>query len=143
MKKIINGKKYDTDTAEFVCFTSYGNGSSDFRHWSEELYRKKTGEYFIYGEGGALSKYACSVAQNEMCGSEQIKPVSYEYAQKFVEEYGTADEYEEFFGEVSEEDPLQVSAKIKASDYQKIRRYAEQNTMTIVDVISKLVESLD
>jgi len=55
MKKIINGKRYDTETAQLIGSASYSN-RTDFRFWSEELYRKKTGEFFLYGEGGPASK---------------------------------------------------------------------------------------
>ena len=49
MKKIINNKMYNTETATEVA--SYDNGCylSDFRHFREELYRKRTGEFFLYG----------------------------------------------------------------------------------------------
>ena len=47
MKKIINYKKYDTETARVVGSWSYGN-PGDFRYQVETLYCKKTGEYFFY-----------------------------------------------------------------------------------------------
>ena len=57
MKKIINGRKYDTDTASMVGEWSDGY-PSDFRYEAETLYRKRNGEYFILGEGNAMSRYA-------------------------------------------------------------------------------------
>ena len=56
MKKIINGKLYDTETAKLIGRSYHGEGPRDFRHYSEELYRKRTGEYFLYGEGGPMSR---------------------------------------------------------------------------------------
>ena len=55
MKKIINHKMYNTETAERLASSSNGYGYDDFRYMEEQLYRKKTGEFFLYGEGGALS----------------------------------------------------------------------------------------
>ena len=75
MKKVISGRRYDTDTAKKVGEASYSN-CSDFHYWSEELYRKKTGEYFLFGEGGALSKYQQEVGQNEWTGGKEIIPLS-------------------------------------------------------------------
>ena len=49
MKKIINGKKYDTETAEYVDRWSNDLCHSDVHWCSEELYRKKTSEFFLYG----------------------------------------------------------------------------------------------
>lgn len=46
MKKIINGKMYNTETAEFI--DSYESGyPKDFAYVYEALYRKKTGEFFL------------------------------------------------------------------------------------------------
>ena len=52
MKKIINGKKYDTATARLVGKWLYGNGKRDFYLQHEKLFCKKTGEYFLHAKGG-------------------------------------------------------------------------------------------
>lgn len=54
MKKIINGKKYDTETATSVGEYSSNYACSDYKHYDETLYKKKTGEFFLYGEGDQL-----------------------------------------------------------------------------------------
>jgi len=100
MKKIINGKKYDTDTAKFLL--SRSNDYTGFSYCYEELYLKKTGEFFLYGKGGAMSKYSRSCGDNTWCGGEEIVPLTEAKAKKFVEEYGDADDYEKIFGEVEE-----------------------------------------
>ena len=46
MKKIINGKKYDTDTAEQIGYDNNGLLCSDLSYIEETLYKKKTGEFF-------------------------------------------------------------------------------------------------
>lgn len=52
MIKIINKRKYDTSMAEeLLCYAS-GHDNTRFRYYSETLYRKRTGEYFLHGEGG-------------------------------------------------------------------------------------------
>jgi hypothetical protein len=101
MKKIINGKRYDTETAQLIGSTSYSN-RTDFYFWSEELYRKKTGEFFLYGEGGPASKYSRSTGQNSWSGGEKIAPLTREEAQEWAEKYLDADEYEEVFGRIEE-----------------------------------------
>ena len=101
MKKIINGKKYDTFAATEVC--SYDNGCtySDFNFVEEVLFLKNTGEFFIYGKGGPASKYS-ERCGSIYCGGSEIKPVTIEEAKAFFERHGDADEYEKFFGEVEE-----------------------------------------
>ena len=102
MKKIINGKKYNTETATKLGDRWNGLSKSDFGRVYEELYRKKTGEYFLYGEGGPMTKYSVSVGQNCWTGGEMIIPLTEEEAREWVEMYLEADEYELIFGEVEE-----------------------------------------
>ena len=100
MKKIINGKKYDTDTAKKIATHSRCHG--DFSDYSETLYLKKTGEFFLYGSGGPMSKYATPAGQNSWSGGSEIIPLSKEKAQKWAEKHLGVDEYETLFGEVEE-----------------------------------------
>lgn len=101
MKKIINGKKYDTDTAKNLGSAGY-NHLGDFSFWREELYQKKTGEFFLYGKGGAMSKYARRTGLNEWSGGEEIIPLSPEEARKWAEKNIEAEEYERIFGTCEE-----------------------------------------
>ncbi len=101
MKKIINGKKYDTETAEVIGYWSNHLGSNDFNSLSETLYKKKTGEFFLYGEGGANTRYSKSNG-NSSWGSSTIIPFAEREAMDWLEEHGDADRYEEVFGEVEE-----------------------------------------
>lgn len=101
MKKIINGKMYNTETAALKGLDSYSN-TRDFAYWLEELYQKKTGEFFLYGKGGANSKYSRSCGQNEWCGGEDIIPMTVEEARAWAEKHLNADEYQDVFGVVEE-----------------------------------------
>ncbi len=56
MQKIICKKVYDTATATLVkkvTFGEYGNPEG----YEESLYQTETGNYFLYTNGGANSKY--------------------------------------------------------------------------------------
>lgn len=66
MKKIINNKLYNTDTANSLIYWYNDLPSNDGYYYAEELYIKKTGEYFLYGEGGALSPYAAMIARADV-----------------------------------------------------------------------------
>ena len=60
MKKIINGKKYDTETARMVgCFV-WEKNKEDVNYSVEILFCKKTGEYFLYEEDNIISEYYIS-----------------------------------------------------------------------------------
>ena len=102
MKKIINGKKYDTDTAKEVGYDNNGLLCSDFSYIEETLYKKKTGEFFLCGRGGAVTKYAeCKPGEFSRSG-EAIVPLKEDEAKKWAEDHSTVEEYEKIFGEVEE-----------------------------------------
>lgn len=141
MKKIINGRLYNTDTAKEV--GSYSNclGYGDFRFLNESLYRKKTGEFFLYGEGGPMTRYA--VRDGDMwAGGEDITPMSVESAKKWAEEYLSADEYEGIFGPVSEEDPKYkvFSANLTIEDYTKLKSMSESSGRSMSAILCELIE---
>jgi hypothetical protein len=51
MKKIINGKMYNTETAEEIGSWENTPYKSNYIYFKEYLYRKRTGEFFLYGSG--------------------------------------------------------------------------------------------
>ena len=59
IRKVINGKAYDTTTAERVALIEFKNlGRSDF-HWERtDIYKTEKGQWFIAGEGGACSSWS-------------------------------------------------------------------------------------
>lgn len=97
MKKIINRKMYDTETAERIADDSFG-GVKDFDYWAEELYLKKTGEFFLYGEGGANSKYSKKLDIDTWGPGETIIPYSEEETKDWLEEHDCAEAYIKLFG---------------------------------------------
>ena len=102
MKKIINGRLYNTETAEKIAEWNNSIYGNDFRSCEETLYKKKTGEYFIYGSGGALSKYSVPCGNNGSSGASDITPLSKDNVKIWMENYGTPDSYIKEFGEVPE-----------------------------------------
>ena len=140
MKKIIRGKKYDTDTAEYIDSYHYSN-KSDFRYVYEELYRKRTGEFFLYGTGGPLSKYRVEVGTNEWSGGEEITPLDLTDAKDWVEKHCDADKYEELFGTV-EDDGEKVVTTISLSKpvAQMLENQAIEHRVSKSKWIEKLIK---
>ncbi|MCI5954479.1 MAG: hypothetical protein MRZ49_07915 [Lachnospiraceae bacterium] len=101
MKKIINNKLYNTDTATLIGEYENGYSCSDFCHMAEYLYKKRTNEYFLYGTGGPLSKYGERIG-NEMCGGSVIIPLSDKVARAWAMKHMDADEFINAFGDVEE-----------------------------------------
>ena len=139
MKKIISGKKYDTDTAQEVG-SCYFSNPGDFHHYSEKLYRKKTGEFFLYGEGGPMSKYAKQIELNIWSGGKAIIPLTYKEATEWGEAHLDGDEYEEVFGEVSESlEAITVTYSIPTAAAALIKREAEKAGKSQSSLITDLI----
>lgn len=133
MKKIIGGKRYDTETAEYIGEGNNGYQCTDFHWFEESLYRKRTGEFFLHGEGGPLSKYARAVGSTRY-GDEKLVPITLDEAKAWVEEYLDADDYERLF-EVEEENMINFSVNLPASLYTEIREEAEEKNATMKDIV--------
>lgn len=142
MKKIINGKLYNTGTAEKVGLWSNGRSTRDFRCVYETLYRKKTGEYFLHGEGGAMTTYAENVGDMRGWG-ERIYPMTYDEARSWAENKLDADEYEAIFGEVAEDDSItDFNCRIPASTVEKLKRAASKAGKTQVQLLVEWIDTL-
>ena len=57
MRKVIKGKLYNTETAEELASDSNGQTPGSFEYSVETVYRTKSGAFFMYGHGGAMSRY--------------------------------------------------------------------------------------
>ena len=103
MRKVIEGKRYDTETAKQIAAASYSN-YGDLAYWAEGLYRTKKGNWFLVGEGRALTQYSRSVGQNETGGGSAIIPLTRGKALAWLGAHAPASEaYEEYFANVVEE----------------------------------------
>ena len=99
MKRVIEGKRYDTETADCVADISprrYANDASNF-HWEDTyLYRTKKGAWFIAGKGHAASRWATACGNGYGPGSG-LQVVTAEDARLFLEQYGTVEDVEQYF----------------------------------------------
>lgn len=71
MRKVIEGRRYDTDTAKQVGWY-WDKEEGDFFHVEETLYRKRNGEYFLHGKGGAAIARYCQYRPDGSCAGEKI-----------------------------------------------------------------------
>ena len=144
MKKIINGKSYDTATAKRIgSVWSSTEYVTDFNFYCEQLYKKRTGEYFLFGEGNAASKYSKSEGNNTWSGGSAIIPLTYDAAREWAEEHLDADEYESEFGAVDESDEtVTVSVRIPAHLKSALDRECAKSSRTQTDVIVELLATL-
>ena len=139
MKKIIKGKRYDTESANSVGYDYYSN-RGDFSYWRETLYRKSTGEYFLHGEGGPMSRYAEVVGQNQWSGGEKIIPLSIESAKEWAEDHLSVEEYESAFGDPEGEEKKTCSFSLSTKAIEKLKRDSSEAGVSMSEYIERLIE---
>ncbi len=98
MKAIIDGKRYNTDTATEVAAYWNGCGEGDFNRVNEKLYKTAKGAWFIAGSGGARSSYSQSYGDG-VSGGEAIRPITADEAIEWLESHNEADALDEHFAE--------------------------------------------
>lgn len=79
MKKIIKNKVYDTSTAQYI--GAYLGDWEDSSRWRrEELYKKRTGEYFLYSEGHEIPETITPLSFDEAkgWGKRHLEGIEYE-----------------------------------------------------------------
>ena len=109
MRKVINGRTYNTETSKRI--GSWDNGiRGDFRSCEEDLYKNTKGAYFLVGEGGPMSKYAVSHG-NSSSGGQKLIPMTASEAQEWAEEHLDAEEYETEFGVQEEASPSDLTTR--------------------------------
>lgn len=138
MKKIINGKRYDTDTSEALGSFGYGL-PGDFNYFYETLYRKNTGEYFLHGFGGAASRYAVSEGDNNWGSGETIIPMTLEAAKKWAEENFDGDEYDKIFGAPNDDSKKTVTFSLPMSVIEKIKQEASRSGISLSDYVANCI----
>ena len=102
MRKVIDGKSYDTAAAEQVYRHDNGIGPPDFRFRAKTLYRTRHGRWFIYHEGGAMTDMAAASSGGYTNGRD-IEVISDEDAFGFLaahsEESDAATAIDEYFAD--------------------------------------------
>jgi len=85
MKRIINGKLYDTETAHELCELESTAYVSDFEWHETYLYRTKKGAFFIAGVGNAASMWAEPCGQGGHTNGEGLRVVDDSEARQYME----------------------------------------------------------
>ena len=97
MKKVIDGKLYNTDTADLIAEDDNGRPDNDVHHFRQELYRTGKGACFVFREGGALSSMQARSGSNTFIGSEGIEALSEDEAFELLQDWNDIEAREEYF----------------------------------------------
>lgn len=140
MNKVIRGKRYNTETAKLVgTWEANEPENSDF--WEkEELYQKRSGEFFLIGQSGAQTQYARFSMGGESKPGIELRPIEPEEASDWAEEHLTADEYEALFGPVAEDGSRgRITLTLLNSTIDTVRREAQRRKMNFNEYLEKLI----
>lgn len=85
MIKVINGKRYNTETADAVFYYNNGKFQSDFGYRSKTLHLTPKGSWFLHHWGGPMTDMAVAVGSNGRGWGEEIEAVSGDDAYGFLE----------------------------------------------------------
>jgi hypothetical protein len=98
MIRIIEGKRYNTDTATCVCNLSDGKGysRSNFRFEDTDLYVTPKGTFFLAGEGGPMTRWSRTVG-NMSTGGSGIRVIDRAEALAILERENATAEIEKYF----------------------------------------------
>lgn len=141
MKKIIEGRLYNTDTAKELGVWSNIADVRNFHWYCERLYQKRTGEYFLHGEGGPMTQYAVTLGQNSWSGGEKIIPLTPEAARQWAEEHLDADRYAEIFGMPDEgsTEKVTICMQIPGDLDAIIRAKAAENGVSLTAYVTEVL----
>lgn len=140
MKKIIDGKVYHTYTSTFIDSHENDYISTDSNWIREELYKKRTGEFFLYCEGGSETQYAKRTTDNNWSNGCEIIPLSFEAAQEWANRYTSAEIYDNFFGKIPEDEIRKaISISIATSTHEKAKRKASVEGISLSEYIERLI----
>lgn len=121
--KYCNGKKYNTETA--ICI---GTKSDSF--FSESLYRKKSGEYFL----GFVT------AENSGISSKLIiHPISYDTAQRWAK---LNLDYEAYSKNFVVNDTKKISVQLDSTSAEIFEKYKRLNNLGTSEAVRKIIHEL-
>jgi len=136
-KDNINGIAYNTKTAETIARNGSGRevSHSDERWFNETLYRKKSGEFFLYGSGGIFTKYAKQIGPNSWERSEAILPLTEDEVKEWAMNNLGDNGYKDICKKI-EEKPVPV-VKEKRQYTRRESAVTSEEIETIIEYIRK------
>ena len=144
MRKVINGRTYNTATSKVIGGWDNGRSYNDFEYCKETLYKNTKGAYFLVGKGGGNSKYG-EWHGNSGGPGEELKPMTTTEAQEWAEEHLDVDEYEEEFGIQEEAAPSDLTTRervnmtIDTGIMAKLRAHSAETGVPMSRLLDKAI----
>lgn len=139
MKRIIDGKTYNTETATKIASNDCWDRDPRWSHgeYGEALYQTRHGAYFLYEYQDAVRN-----EYGDYIDIKNIKPLSPLEAQDWLEEHNFVDIIEQHFGEMPEagEAESRITLRVPDSLKVKIDAMAKKNNQSTNAWIVKSLE---
>jgi hypothetical protein len=143
MKRIIRNKVYDTDTATLIKQADHPNITSGEGSCKQSLFRKKTGDYFLFVSGARTDTFHNLVLENNVHDRERhIYPLTYEQARSWAEDEMTADEWLAIFEPVEDDSLTALNLTLSASSVSKFKLAAQQQQISQRELMERLIDAL-
>lgn len=143
MKKIICNKVYDTDTAQLIKQADHDNITSSEGSCKQSLYRKRTGDYFLYVSGARTDTFHNLHLNDAKHDRERhIYPLTYEQARSWAEEEMTADEWLAIFEPAEDDSLTALNLTLSAATVSKFRLSAQQQQISQKELMERLIGTL-
>ena len=148
MRRQYGTRMYDTQTAVFV--GTWSKSETDDDSWiSEALCRKRNGEYFLYVQGGASSKYARRSASGGAMyePGEDVIPLTdhqaHDWAVNHLDPVAVSQEFDvyghgEFSGDELDE-TVAVTFRLSRRVREALNEYAREHSITRNDFVERLL----
>lgn len=143
MKTVIDNKLYDSEKARLIGETARDT-DSDSRYLYERLYKKRTGEYFVYGEGGPDTLYGIEETDGTMSPGEGITPLTYDEARRWAQAGLPVKDYAREFGAIDLADRAMTTMAVRVSMAGKeaLDRKCSRTGKTRSDIVDEFLRSL-
>lgn len=126
MKKVIDGREYNTETAQLIAQDSFAQGTIFGTH--HILYRKRNGEYFMF------IRYDDDLVRDKM---SEIEPLSTDYAQLWAKGILSEDAYNELIN--GGDAKVKLTLNVTAETRERLKVLAANHKCSISDIVDTLV----
>ena len=146
MRKVINGRTYNTETSKRIGSWDNGIYGNDFRSCEEDLYKNTKGAYFLVGKGGPMSKYSVSHG-NDTSGGRELIPMTATEAQEWAESHLDVEDYEAEFG-IQEEATSDLTTRERVNltlDNEivaRLRKHSADTGIPMARIVDKAITML-
>ena len=142
MFKVINGRRYNTDSAtEMARVEEYDR--TDRRWYCDTLYRKMNGEFFLFGMGDSESKYSKTISDGIKVGGFNFIPMTFYEARDWSKDNLGSEKFKEIFGLFESDkglDKRTVTYRLSLNTLDKIARLADESRLTKSEIIEKAID---